>query len=511
MTWQSESPTSLSARVSVVFDAPLSFEKLQESWYQTLAVRPIMQARLRRSTTAPSGLEYWVYTPTGMAKYLELQRHAPDHLKDFYCLDESHRSITDYNAGLGVGPSAPSRSFGVFVSDLAEHEDEKRCTAYNGVQNLEEILDSDRPIITLQITRFRDATLLTLSVTHIIGDLFTLKAMLKGWESSLRGVPPPPWEELGRDVFAKYGPGGELAGEDATSATPSLPDGWRLYGVVDKARLLSRALWDLYITRPEKNIQQKNVFISESEIQDLEAQAARDLTEFEKRRRAKGKQGDGRPLRVTRSNVLHAWLLKLNHTHLGDNEWSKPVTVVNTRARPPTGMKPFGKGNDFPNHDWYGAAMAIGVPSLRVGKLMTMPLGELALHIKDGIRDASTPENTRRFLSFTLHNQLYTRPTGKIALFMPPDHRWSGLTDWRLIQFQEVDFTPARDDGNTGVVEVCAFSSTMLTANSQRDCWVCMGQAGGGIWFTGIAGDAMWRNPKGFGKFPHMQRRTSKL
>ncbi|KAL4943077.1 hypothetical protein BDV06DRAFT_150485 [Aspergillus oleicola] len=507
----SASNANIIARVGVLFDAQLSFEKLKESWYQTLAVRPIMQARVRRSKTAASGLEYHVYTPTGLAKYIEKQQSAPDHLKDFFCLDESHRSITDYCAGFGVGPSAPSKSFGVFVSDLANPEDEDRCAAYNGVSNLEEILNSDRPIITIQVTRFRDATLLTISVSHILGDLFSLKAMLKGWESTLAGTPPPPWEQLGLDPYERYGPGGDLAGKDATSASPALPAGWRLYGVLDKARFLSRFLWDMHITRPEKNIQQKYVFISEPEIVALESQAERDLAGLEKKRRAEGKQGDGRPLRVTRSNVLHAWLLKQNHTHLGPNEISKPVTVVNMRARPPTGMKPFGKGNDFPNHDWYGAAMATAMPSLRVGKLMGMPLGELALHIKDGIKDASTPENTRRFLSFTLHNQLWAKPSGKLALFMSPDQRWSGLTDWRLIQFQDIDFTPARADGKNEVVEVCAFNSHMLTGNSQRDCWVCMGQAGGGIWFTGIAGDAMWRDPRGFGKFPHMQRRTSKL
>ncbi|KAJ5203622.1 uncharacterized protein N7498_004501 [Penicillium cinerascens] len=35
----------------------------------------------------PSGLEYHVLTPKGMVKHSERQWRAPDHLKDFFCLD----------------------------------------------------------------------------------------------------------------------------------------------------------------------------------------------------------------------------------------------------------------------------------------------------------------------------------------------------------------------------------------------------------------------------------------
>ncbi|RDW93015.1 uncharacterized protein DSM5745_00337 [Aspergillus mulundensis] len=491
------------ARASFIFDAPLSFEKLQETWHQTLSIRPIMQSRIRRSTTAPSGLEYHVLTPSGMERYLQSQKQAPDHLKDFFCLDECDRSITDFCAGFGVGPSAPSHSYRVFVADSACSADEKRCMAFNGAQSLDEILDGDRPATTIQVTRFRDATLITASLTHLIGDLFTVKAIFKGWESTLHGNPPPPFEGLGRDPFTAYGPGGELAGNDINSSRPPLPPGWQIYGPIDKARFASRLLWDTKISRPENTISQKYIFVSADEAQRLEEEAKQDLAKL---------QGQ-HPATVTRSNVLYAWLLKNSTTHLSPNEWSAPVTIVNTRARPPTGMTPQSESTaSFPSHNWYGAAMATGLPSLKAHTLRSMSLGELALHIKTGIREASTPENTRRFLSYTLHNSLWRKPSGKLALFCPPGHNWSGLTDWRLIQLQDMDFTPARLDGDAKV-EVCAFSTHMLTAFSQRDRWVCMGQAGGGVWFVGIAGDRQWDDPRGFGKYPRLQRRvrTSRL
>ncbi|KAL3471481.1 hypothetical protein BJX99DRAFT_250416 [Aspergillus californicus] len=415
--------TVVPARVGVVFDAQLSLDKLQESWYQTLEVRPIMQARVRRSKSAPSDLDYHVYTPRDM---------------DFFCLDESHRSIADYCAGFGIGPSAPSHSYGTFVADVADSGESKRCQAFNAVQNLDAILDSDRPIAIIQVTRFKDATLITISVSHIMGDVFTVRPLFKGWESSLSGTPPAPFEQLGHDPFRAYGPGGELAGKDA--------------------RFLSGFLWDCHIIRPEKTISQKYIFISEAEQQALEAQAKQDLSKIEKTQN--GVVGQG-PLTVTR--------------------------IVNARARPPTGMKPQSKGDGFPKRYWYGAAMVASLPSLKVGKLMDMSLGELALHIKDGIREASTPENTRRFLAWTMYHSLWSKPTGKLALFKPPSHHWSGLTDWRLIRFHDIDFTPSRLDESGQRVVVSGFDSHMVTAATQRDFWVC------------------------FGKYPYLQRRASKL
>lgn len=194
-----------------------------------------MQARVRRSTSAPSGLEYHVLTPKGMVKHLERQCRAPDHLKDFFCLDQSHRPITDYYPGVGISSDTPSQSRGVFVADSADPQDQQRCTAFNGIKSLDELINSDRPIATIQVTRFNDATLITISGSHIMGDLFTIKAVFKAWESTLHGKSPPPFEQLGRDPFSAYGPGGQLAGKDVMSNSPLLPPGWRVYGLLDKA------------------------------------------------------------------------------------------------------------------------------------------------------------------------------------------------------------------------------------------------------------------------------------
>jgi hypothetical protein len=447
-----------------------------------------------------------------MAKYLERQQSAPDHLKDFFCLDESYRSITDYCGGFGVGPSAPSHSYKVFVADAANPEDEKRCTAFNGVQNVQELLETDRPQVTVQVTRFSDATLITFSVSHIIGDLFTMQTLFKSWEAALHGQTLPPFEDLGKDPFTAYGPGGRLAGKEVTSSSPPLPPGWRVYGVFDKVRFLYRFLWDCHISRPEKTITPKYVFISDAEISALQAQAERDLAQLEAKRK-QSNSGDT-ALKVSRSNLLFAWLLKQTNTHLGPNEIITPITIVNARARPPTGMA----DTDFPNHNFYGAALPASLSALRVRELMAMPIGELALHIREGIIEASTPENTKNLLAFSLNNTLWSKPSGKMALFSPPNHSWAGLTDWRAGKLHDVDFTPARLDrkatGNgtdNAKVSICGITCHMVTPFTQRDRWACMGDAGGGTWFWGAIAEKQWRDQRGFGRYTHLHKRASKL
>lgn len=496
------------ARVSLILDAQLSFEKLKRSWYQTLKARPIMQARVRRSMSAPSGLEYHVLTPNGMAKHLERQRSAPEHLKDFFCLDQSHRSITDYCPGLGVGPNAPSQSQDIFVADGADAQDQNRCTAFNGIQSLDELINSDRPIATIQVTRFSDATLITISVSHIIGDAFTIKDILKGWESTLHGKPPAPFEQLGLDPFSAYGPGGRLAGKEVMSKSPPLPPGWQVYGQLDKARFLSRFLWEFHVSRPERSISQKYVFISEAETQRLEKQARRDAVKVEERRRQQGIEVQS-PLIVSRSNILFAWLLKHNHAHLDSEQWSTPVTIVNARARPPVGMK--ARSDDFPKNNWYDASIVVALPSFKAGELMEMPMGELALHIREGTETGSSPENVQRSLAFNLNHNLWKKPSGKVVFWSPPDYHWTGLSDWRLMRLQDLDLTPARLDQGCQRVATCGFNAHMVLVGTQRNRWVCMGEAGGGTWFVGITSNREWQDPRGFGKYPHLQRRTSRL
>lgn len=413
-------------------------------------------------------------------------------------MDQSKRSFSEYSPALNRSSSG---SQGIFIADAAEPEDYKRCTAYNAVTDVKVLLDSDRPVLTMQVTRFSDATLITYSFNHLMGDIFAIKDICTAWQDALNGKPITPWERLDQDPFTEYGPGGKHAGEHANAPSPPLPPGWRIFGLVDKVRFLSRMLWDIKHTRPEKNFSQKYVFIPDAEVHRLVEEAKRDLLVVEEQRKKQGTPPPS-PLKVTRSNVIYAWILKHNHEHLDPEQISTPVTVANARGRPPTG---FNLKTDTPPHNWWNGSYLASLPSLKVRDLRKMSLGELALHVREGTDIGSTPESARRMLSFGLHNGSWKNPTGKLAFWSPPNHCWSGLTDWRAAGFHQVDFAAARLSGS-GPVSVCCLHITMAMAGSQRDRWACVGDFGGGTWVMGMATDAEWRLPTGFGKYPHHQR-----
>jgi hypothetical protein len=461
-----------------------------------------MGARVRRSK-APSGLEYHVPTPEGLERYLQRQATASDHLKDFFCLDQSKRSVSEYSPA--VSTNAPSGK-GIFVADAADSEDQRLCTTFNAVDTLDQLLNSDRPILTIQVTRFSDATMISYSFNHLMGDIFTLKDIMKGWESSLHGTPPPPWEKLGTDPFAEYAPGGKLPSKGVNTNSPALPPGWRLLGLLDKARLASRILWDQHYTRPEKTISQKYIFIPDAESDRLVQEAKEDLVKIEERLIKQGTPPKT-PLKISRSNVLYAWVLKHNHAALDPSAKSTPVAIVGARGRPPTGLKP----TDFPPHNWYNASYLAALGSLKVSEIASMTLGELALHVRDGTANASTPESAQAVMSFALHHGRWNGPASKIAFWSPPDHVLSGLTDWRVATIGDVDLTPGRLDGIARKVTTCGIHTYMVAPGSFRNRWGVVGEAAGGTWIFGFVSEDEWRYPGGFGKYPHFKLPAKKF
>lgn len=458
---------------------------------------------MRRSKSAPSGLVYHVRTPSSMAKYLEKQKLAPDHLKDFYCLDESHRSINDYCPSFGTGPSAPSNSSRIFISEGAADADVKRCTAFNAVDDFNQLLSSDRPQATFQVTRFSDGTIITLSASHALGDLVTTKGYFRRWEAALYGKPIEPLYNVGVDPYVEYRPGGEFTKAVTSSSPATPPPGWRVLGMLDKARFLTRYLWDYYVSRPERTIQSKRIFIPESQIKALEDRAHYDLSLLHKS--LPGANNDtAKPPFVSRSDVVYAWLLKHSHAHLPPSQESTALTISNGRFRPPAPLK--AGSDELVNNDFLCAAMAITIPSFTAGDIAAMPLGELALRVRNGIKANASPENIKDWLVFHLFHNRWQKPSGQTIAPCESHHFITGITDWSLIHLEQLDFTPARLDGDSTIPAIpCAIDGHMVVNSSRRDFYICHGYVDGGIWIVGYASEAQWNDPTSFGKYDTLQ------
>ncbi|KAL2204702.1 hypothetical protein CC79DRAFT_1398947 [Sarocladium strictum] len=507
---------TLMARTSVIFNAQLSFRKLHDAWIKALRVRPIMQAVMRRSQSAPSGLVYHVRTPVGLSKYLKQQALAPNHLKDLYFLDESHRSIQDYCPAYGQAAMNAKASGRIFISDGPMRSEVKRCTAFNAVESIEELLGSERPHNTIQVTRFSDATVITMSVNHAFGDLITLKAYFKAWEAALNGQTVEPFQNEEVDPFAPYGPGGEFA-EAALAknprAPPQPPPGWHVYSMLDKARFLRRSLWDYYIARPESTIKDKRIFIPASQVQALEDTAKLDLRLLlERREREELGKELKKPIYVSQGDVIYAWLLKQIHAHLPSDQESTACTIANGRFKPPSPLT--SDAPELANNDLLCAAMAIALPTLTAGMVASMSLGELALHVRGGIKAHASPESLRDWLIFQLYHSGFKKPSGQVVVPWAPHHFVTGVTDWTMVHLEQLDFAAARLDGDRTVPAIpCAIDGHMALKGTRRDFFICLGDVNGGIWILGYASENQWKDPKGFGKYDKIERgkTTSKL
>lgn len=215
---------------------------------------------------------------------------------------------------------------------------------------------------------------------------------------------------------------------------------------------------------------------------------------------------------VGKSDILYAWLMKNSHATLPKSWYSTPLAILNVRKKKPTGVE------SYPRHDFFGAAYAVPLDSLKVEKLMEMSLGELALHVRQSLAKHSQPDASKEGIKFYLNYTAWNQPSSNdFPFFCPPNHRWSGISDWRALRLWDVDFGPAilDSDGSKSAPTIAA-NTSMACAMSKRDRWVCVGDSKEGSWLTGHMSIDQWKHPQGFGKYEERlhqitSQRASKL
>ncbi|UZJ55942.1 hypothetical protein CBS101457_005262 [Exobasidium rhododendri] len=501
--------TDIVVQLSLSFSERLSFEVLEETWYQLVSAWPIVSARIRNSTTSPSGLEYQIPSQDRLEEIRRNAHHIEPLKRQFYCLDEGSRDISSYSPGMGHGVASPVQQSRTFTAIGPTKEEEKRITAANATSTFQEYLTNDVPLLTAQVTRFAHDTMISVTFSHVIGDGFSVKNTLKAWEGIIHGRgPPPPLEDLGSDPFQPFDPEEiKKASSSSSSAVEknkraTLPIGFHYYSFLEKLEFMKNYLYDLYIRRPESKIQQRYVFLPRHEVEALEAQVKQDLeAKASRENRTMGKTDQ-----VGKSDMLYAWLMKHSHVGVARSAYSTPLTIVNVRGKKPSGMI-----EPLPQHSFWGAAFPIPLDSLQVGKLLDMPIGELALHVRHSIAKNGSAENAKTTLIFDLHHNLWKNKEKKSSdfpFFCPSHHRWSGISDWRAVTLFDVDMGPARESGSlppsedkTKAVLVKVVNAQMSADMSKRDRWVCVGDSVDGTWFTGFLSQDQWSDKQGFGKY----------
>lgn len=505
--------TEIIASVGLVFSKQLSLSKLEESWYQLVRVWPLVAARVRVSNTATSGIAYHVPDPAKLAQLEATSRSSSEPLRKMIVTrDVSDRSIQTYSnfskritSGqlsdicLGTGPN-PKLS--------------RELTCINATRTFDQLLEEDQSFVTAQATLFSDATIVSISLSHIIGDGFGLHRIWKAWSGILKGHMPEALQDLGKDPFIDYlAPEGPLSKNVDGSPLPD-PKGWYKFGFLDKVNFAARVLWELHVARPEKKIGQYYVYLPEERVQQLvqEAQSQVDAHLESSSLVSEKEAGDIKKVatvKLSRLNVLFAWLIQNTQAaRKNQKRLSSVLAICNTKGRPATGYRP----EMDPAHPFWGGAVAFPVKPLSSAEFVSMPLGVLALHIRESLADYTDPDNMQYAITMLLNNTLWKnrKKPAPMYLFAKPNHYWSGMTDWRPVKFGATDFggalpQEAQADVSQEVLKPDAINADLAISGTKRYRWALMGEAGKGCWFTGFMTHKDATHPRGFGRYPLYQ------
>lgn len=173
-----------------------------------------------------------------------------------------------------------------------------RCTLKENPQHLftpfndssiDDLLKQDMPLNHLQITTFDDASIVGLTIPHILCDAHGTSSVIHALCSILDGKPPP--EPLAHfDGFAPFA---------VNPKTVAAPPSWRVLNTWQTSLLYARSIWDWAFGTALEN---RDLFIPESDVARIKAQAMEDIREA---------HGEGTKLWISTSDAILAYCLKV--------------------------------------------------------------------------------------------------------------------------------------------------------------------------------------------------------
>ncbi|SPO29781.1 probable Acetyltransferase involved in MEL production [Ustilago trichophora] len=499
--------TDILTRITLTFPQPLSLSYLEQSWYALVRTWPILAARIRPVPTTHSGISYYIPQPRTLETLEARSRTSSKPLEQHIALvNASDRSIASYHPIVGKAVTGSLSQTEISLGDAPNRALQDQMTCRNACRTWKQLLKADQAFVTAQATSFSDATTVTISFSHVLGDAFAIKSILQGWQDSLNGKVPPPLEDLGKDPYLDYLPPHGKNAVHKDGRTLGLPLGWTKFGLVKKMRLISNLLWDINVKRPEKSIEQFYIYVPDEMVQQLLAEARSDLEQLysNKVTNAGIETQPSLPPNVSTFNVLFAWLLKNIHAaNSNPKKLSTVVTIVNAKHRPPAGREM----QDYPKHQLWGGAFGVPLKPLPCSDYASLPLGQVALHIRESIQDQVDPENIQANVVTLLKHSLWRKPSGKLIFFAEPNHYLCGCTEWRSVKFGSIDFGAAalpetnNEKAEQETVRPVAIGAHMEIPMTQRNRWAIFGDAGKGVWLSGSMTRKEASHKDGFGRY----------
>ncbi|KAK6821786.1 hypothetical protein PG995_008500 [Apiospora arundinis] len=348
----------------------------------------------------------------------------------------------------------------------------------------------DEPVLGLRVISFLDATIVSLTVPHVIAGALALQSIFRAWSAALRdgdadGDAPttiPPLLGARQDVLDGIGEGEEE--NDQTAPYVMVPREMKGWGLI---KFVFRLLWSVF-WRPV--IGSRSVCLPHQFVSRLRDQCIKE---------AEAANGNGKPVFLSDGDVLTAWTTSFVVRARGGTRPALITNAVDVVGRLKN-LQPQQKDREDEERGKEGVYvqnLAIGLyTDVSLDLAMNRPLGEAAHAIRRSIQEQVTDEQLRAQMRMLKERGLGQRD----ALFGDPDAQFLINSNWtRFNMFNACDFSPAivskpnksssAANGTTPTTPpgkpVYMHCGTVEDSRFQRDCFVITGKdLLGNYWMT---------------------------
>ncbi|KAJ0164552.1 hypothetical protein CTA2_733 [Colletotrichum tanaceti] len=277
---------------------------------------------------------------------------------------------------------------------------------------------SDRPLLSLHVITFTDATFVTITYPHSVTDGMGRRELVDNWCRVLSGRK----EEVTPLADPAFDPMAKVANaQDQRYTEPFLWEHKKLSGW-GKLRFTAGLLWYLLTNR----IRQRNLFIPAASLKFLRQTAETDIS-----------QSDEAATRLSDGDILTAWLVRLACSHIPKSSPAKPIsisTALDLRGRLneddlPSDVAYF---SNLVAYNWT-ITTALGFLHGAFGKAVTL----IQSSVRSQLTDAQVYASTR--LTYNA-----VAESGSTNQFTEPDGFVVSVSNVSKARFHEViDFSPA--------------------------------------------------------------------
>ncbi|GIZ45827.1 hypothetical protein CKM354_000897800 [Cercospora kikuchii] len=338
---------------------------------------------------------------------------------------------------------------------------------------LADFLDKDKPMLSLHITSFNDATFVALSWPHVLMDVMGQQALVRGWSLVLAGreAEVPPCNGAHDDAIAE-------AAASPASTTEEYALGKLRMGALGMIKFGARFAWDMFWNSV---VETRTMCIPSSAMSRLHSEAQKSLITS-----AAGTERPFTPF-VSEGDVLTAFFARQVVSSLRE---PRPVTILhalNARFRLPA-LKA-SKGVYIQN-------MAVAACAYLSADLVQGPLGPAALQNRATLLEQATEHSVLAALH-EMHEQHQKKPgVDPNILSGDPNAVLMPFTNWtRANLFEAVDFSPAvvrsgeseQTRSNPPGTMVYHHAASMQSNSAARNVIVVLGKdLAGNYWVTGV-------------------------